>query len=236
MSRVVYTCTFVFGLVGCANSPANDQVPGRDAAKRQDHAANLGAKLPRFLREDEFSCAIYAEAVNHFVDMGEEKAIAAMKVLANLKEPGIADREEVRLAFTCRVLFEPTAKSPLREPLFGQLGHLPPVRMPPEQWPLFPIVHVGSSYFVLGEGYSLAGLAEPSIDYINYCCANGRFRRERVPLPTKAQALRDFYRLRKSEPWKALKWKDKGQGLEYQLSESFVLEYLKAQADRISNS
>jgi len=220
MGRVLITFVVVFCFVGCVDPPADDQVLGRD--------------LPKFMLEKEITCAMFADAINHYVKMGEEKAIAALKALADSKPKGdMADHAQTRMAFTCRALFEPKGKAPLHAPAFGGLNDLPSNTMPLEHWPLYPVVHVGSSYFVLSEGYSSGGVPEQSISYINYCCAEGRFRKDRVPLPTKAQALRDFELLRESGPWKALKWKDRGQGFYYELDENGVLEYLKAQAERI---
>lgn len=201
-----------------------DDVPGKLQSPEPD--------LPKFLTEKEFSCAMFAEAINHFVDMGEEKAIAAIKELA--AKPGATPQDLAiqRLAFTCRSLFEPKGKVPLRAPPYGGLLQLPERTMPLEKWPLYPVVRSGSSYFVLSERYSLGGKLGPTISYFNYCFADGKFRKDRVPVPSKEQALRDIDLLRESEPWKALKWKDKGQGFDYEKSESTVLNYLKAQAEK----
>ncbi len=59
------------------------------------------------------------------------------------------------------------------------------------EWPLLPIVQSGTAYFALGEGYIIRGLPESSIDYLNYCRANGRFRTTPVAIPTRASAERD---------------------------------------------
>lgn len=183
--------------------------------------------------ENEFTCAMFAEAINHYVDMGEEKAITSLRTLARSKPQGdMGDRAKRRMAFICRVLFEPKGNAPLRAPLFGGLL-LPENTLPLEKWPLYPVVRAGPSYFVLSEGYFLAGKAELSITYLDYCCAEGRFRKGRVRIPTKAQALRDYDLLLQSAPWKALKWKDRGQGFQYELREANVLKYLRAQAERI---
>lgn len=171
MSRVFITSAAVFCLVGCADPIANDQVQGRAVEQRQDPPAlkkldgdKSLAKLPKFLREKQINCAAFADAVNHYVDMGEAKAIESLKALAGSKPQGhMPDRVEVRMAFTCRVLFESKGKEPLRAPGFGGLINLPYNTMPLENWPLYPVVCTGSSYFVLSEAYVLGGVPEPSI-------------------------------------------------------------------------
>jgi hypothetical protein len=45
--------------------------------------------------------------------------------------------------------------------------------------------------------------------------------------------MKDLERLRKSEAWKAIKWKDKGQGFEYTISEDWVWVFIKKQAESI---
>lgn len=221
MSRFAIAFAVVVSLPSCVAPAAKDRLPRRD--------------LPEFLSEAEISCARYAEAVNYYVDIGEENAVASLEALAasEATHGDPPDRAQRRMALLCRVLFEPKGKGRLRGPAFGEVHGLPRNTMPRERWPLYPVTQAGSSYFVLGEGYVLGGKAESPASYVDYCRAEGTFRKGRVPVPTRAQALRDFESLRESEPWKALKWKDQGQGFSYQLSETSVLEYLKAQAERI---
>ena len=220
MTRTLILSTAALCVIAFLNLSAAEQNPANN--------------LPKFMTEKDFTCAMFAEAINHYVDMGEAKAIAALKSYADAKPRVEAeDQTHRRMAFICRVLFEPKEKAPLRPPAFGGLTDLPNNSMPLEKWPLYPIVHAGDSYFVLAEGYSLDGKAERTIAYIEYCCVEGKFRKNRVPVPNRAQALRDYELLRKSEPWKALKWIDKGQGFEYHLSEELVLSHLEAQATAI---
>ena len=76
----------------------------------------------------------------------------------------------------------------------------------------------------------MGGVPEPPESYLNYCCTEGRFRMEHVPVPTTAQAVQDLRTLLDSEAWKAIKWKDRGQGFQYELSDQPVVAYLCAQA------
>jgi len=105
--------------------------------------------------------------------------------------------------------------------------------MPLKSWPLFPLAASGSSYFVLSEHYVGASSPERPKDYLKYCRSKGQFRKEAVPIPSKAQALKDLQQLWKSEAWKAIKWKDSGKGWSYDYSEDWVREYIKKQAEEI---
>jgi hypothetical protein len=80
----------------------------------------------------------------------------------------------------------------------------------------------------------LFGHAENPKDYLNYCRAKGKFLKEAVPIPSKAQAVKDLEQLRKSEAWKTIKWTDKGQGFEYTYSEDWVWDFIKGQAETIA--
>src|SRR5262245_50195199 len=109
---------------------------------------------------------------------------------------------------------------------------LPHLTMPREKWPVYPLAASGSSYFVLHEGYFVAGSPEPLTRYISYCRTKGKFRTERLPVPTRRQALKDAESLRQSEVWKAIKWKDEGPGTSYELSEEKAWDFIKAQAEK----
>lgn len=237
MNRYVAMFGITILFVGCAEQPDNNQARIRNSHNSRSAYEPKGesfADLPRFLLEDEFTCATFAEAVNHYVDMGELKAIETLKALANSKPQGtFPDRSERRMGFICRALFEPKGKTPLREPGFGGLRNLPWNTMPLEDWPLYPVAKAGSSYFVLNEGYLVAGLCEPSIIYVSYCCVEGNFRKDRVPVPSKKEALNDLDVLRSSKAWLSLRWKDQGQGFRYELNENRAIEFLRMQAEQI---
>src|SRR3712207_6045140 len=102
--------------------------------------------------------------------------------------------------------------------------------MPLQQWPLYPVALSGSTYFVLNEGYMLAGVAERMHDYLRYCRANGRFRKQRVPVPTQEGTLADAEALRRSPAWRAIRWSGSGPGFRYELSEAHAWRFIRSQA------
>jgi hypothetical protein len=190
------------------------------------------AEVPALFREQAFTCATLAEAVNHYVALGEAAAARELASLAGHDEVGGLDLNE-RVGWVCRILFQPKGTKPLQPPAFGALA-LPYNSMPLSRWPLFPVALSGSTYFVLSEGYWLAGVAERLEDYLQYCRRDGRFREAPVPLPTRAGALRDLEQLRGSPEWKAIRWEDRGPGFSYTISEEWVWEGIRRQAERIS--
>ncbi len=196
------------------------------------------AEAPKLFREKSFTCAMLAQAVNHYVTLGEDAAAKELESLTSedwteewfKKKRGFSFNE--RVGWICRIVFEPKGKEPLRAPLFGA-HHLPWNSMPLTNWPLYPVAVSGSTYFVLSEGYMLAGVAEDPKDYLKYCRANGKFRKEAVPIPSRIQALKDLEKLRQSKAWKAIKWEEKGEGFSYFFDEDWVWGRIKYQAENI---
>jgi hypothetical protein len=201
-------------------------------------AAPCQAEVPRLFREKSLTCVTLAEAVNHYVALGEEKGLKELESLAldwesdfkHSRDKGFTINH--RIGYVCRIVFEPKGKEPLRQPGFGAPS-LPYISMPLTSWPLYPVAASGSSYFVLSEYWMIMGIPEKPKEYLKYCRNNGKFRKEAVPIPTRAQALKDLESLRQSKAWKAIKWKDSEPGLSYEISEEWVFSRIKPQAENI---
>jgi hypothetical protein len=193
------------------------------------------AGVPRLFQQKQFTAAAFAEAVNHFVAIGEDASVRELRGLALDDAASRALRGKdrwsanERIGWMCRVLFEPSTDTPLRPPAFGGLA-LPEHSMPAADWPLYPVAHSGSTYFVLGEGYLLAGRAEDPIAYIAYSQRAGIFRTHPIAVPDRAQAMKDAAALRQSAAWKAIQWTDRGENWSYTLSESSTWEFILDQA------
>ncbi|HUZ06775.1 MAG TPA: hypothetical protein VMV89_04735, partial [Candidatus Paceibacterota bacterium] len=120
------------------------------------------AEVPKLFRERAFNCVTLADAVNHFVGLGED---AAVKELEQLSEVEAAEAKKnrgfdtrgfsinERIGWVCRILFEPKDGTYIRAPMFGKLD-VPERYMPIAKWPLYPLALSGSTYFVLAESYS----------------------------------------------------------------------------------
>lgn len=198
------------------------------------------ARSVPLLCERDFTCASFAKSINHFVALGENAAVRELYKLAaennercDCDEKGEGIDRDARIAWICRVLFEPRGSKPLRGPLYGSPG-VPYLSMPEEDWPLLPVAKQGLSYFVLSRGYFLAsGAPEEPERYIEYCTSHGTFRKSPVPVPTRAQAIRDALMLQDTPRWSAIKWKDAGHNWSYTYSKAATREFVEGQADRI---
>lgn len=190
------------------STPPMDGPPIRCAGGDSSGTAAQGTGVPVLFTERPYTAATLAEAVNHFVDLGEDAAVRELHRLCTwwFADIGRGFDVDERIGWVCRILFEPKGRDPLRQPFFGALRGLPWPSMPLQQWPLYPVARSGSSYFVLGEGYVVDGVPEDPHEYIEYCRANGTFRREPVPVPSHEQAVRDALDLRQSAAWKSIRW------------------------------
>jgi hypothetical protein len=193
------------------------------------------AEVPKLLQQEQFSAADLAEAVNHFVGVGEAEAVNELNALASTETNGDNRRITYRIGCVCRILFLPKIKQPLLPPRFGALEDLGSFGMDSsigdiiKVWPLYPVVLAGRSYFVLGEHYALGGRGENPKAYISYCQANGVFRTKSVMVPTRARAIKDAAAFRRSKAWKAVKWEGYG-------SEEESWKFIQNQAESIPSS
>ena len=198
-----------------------------------------GAEIPKLFRERSFVATDLAAAVNHYLALGEEAAVRELSALApdhDFKRDIVAKGFSLpeRVGWVCRILFQPKGDKPLRGPGYG--GHsLPRLTMPSNSWPLYPVAASGDSFFVLSEGYTLAGAAEDPKQFLAYCRAEGAFRKKPVPVPTRDQARKDVAMLHESAAWKAIKWKDGGRGSTYTMSEDVIWLFIQVQADGSSD-
>lgn len=200
--------------------------------------------VPHLFQEREFTAASFAEAVNHFVSIGEAVAVRELQGLgshysgSNFMRGSLVNDQigwlcsNERVGWMCRVLFEPKDAEPLRPPRFGGLL-LPDHTMPLKSWPRYPVALSGTTYFVLSEGLSMSGIPEDPGAYIEYCLTNGVFRTGKVTVPTRLQALADAVVLRNSKAWAAIKWKDSGENWSYTMNERWIWDFIQGQAERI---
>src|SRR5262245_9647231 len=103
-------------------------------------ASPCRAQLPKLFREKSFTCATLAEAVNHYVALGEKSALKELDstTLDWGKDYDAGFSRNERVGWVCRVLFQSKEKESLRGPSYG--GHdLPYNSMPLTNWPLYPV-------------------------------------------------------------------------------------------------
>jgi len=223
----------LLGLVlGCSEAQQEDPRRVHEFVAPNE-SERLSPNLPGLFRDSEINCASFAEAVNHFVAMGQERAIESLRDLVAHKPQGTMwDKLEYRTACVCRVLFEPKRGEAPRLPGCICWGIVPWTSMRSEKWPLLPVIQSGSSFFVIKQCGVFTGLMEPSTSYLCYCFAHGDFRQIPVPMPNRPQARQDLEALRESATWKAINWQERSSGG----GEKFILGEFARQAEQTPNN
>jgi len=190
-------------------------------------------RTPQLFKQKQFDSANLANAINHYVNIGEKRSLIELQAMANddLESTRGFDVNE-RIGWVCRVLYKPKDGLDLRPPAFGALS-LPRNSMPAKDWPLYPVAKTGNTYVVLSEGYSLRGLAEPVESYLAYCKSNGIFMTKKIKVPNQQAAVSDILSLRKSTRWTSIKWTDSGPGFSFIMDEKWRWEKIINQGSSI---
>jgi hypothetical protein len=165
----------------------------------------------------------WAEVASYFIELGEEKAVTELKE----KSSGKSGRVNTRTGLICRVLFEPKGSKPLRQPNLGTLA-LPYLSMPLSKWPHYPLVKENGIWFLLEENYQRSGSEETARAYIDYCQQEGRFRTEKVAVPTKEETVDALKSLLSSKRWADIRWSDSRRGIDYTYDRQWTVDILKA--------
>jgi hypothetical protein len=202
-------------------------------------AGFCNAEVPKLFTERAFTSASLAEAVNHYVAIGEPATVKELQKCAAddadhagwFANRGFSVGE--RVGWICRILYEPQGHSPLRAPKFGVLN-IPEKSMPVEKWPLYPVALSGSTYLVLNQSYTPSGPTEDAKQYLDYCRKNGVFRKSPIVVPTQEQAVQDAAALRQTVAWKAIQWQG-DDGYSYPMGEQFTWAFLQKQSKLISD-
>ena len=150
------------------------------------------ATVPRLFTESKFDVVDLVDAVNHFVDMGEARSIAQMKEIVDCESsPQFNVRE--RLRWVLRLLY---FESKRREAFdlrgfpdypFSENSCMPYWSISFDQWPIYPVVKQGGSYFVLYEMNHTPRYMEDISAHIASCRRLGRFKSLSVDMPNDAR-------------------------------------------------
>jgi len=146
-------------------------------------------------------------AANLLIGMGADKAHAVL--LSEAQKfldgggPSSARRDE-RIFLLCTFLYRADAPKPLRGPGLGA----PIVSLQLADWPCQPLALVdGVPLLVAWWGHLVAGGGrETGAEYLEYCKANGVFRKTPYEVPSKAEVLAAAAKLVSSPAWKRIQW------------------------------
>lgn len=171
-----------------------------------------------------------AVAANHYIALGEERTVQELKAACEKarKPYGVDLSLSEQIGWLCQLLYSPRPGQPLRAPGFGALG-LPFNTMPSADWPLYPLTESAGVFFILAESYTVAGVPEDAVLYLDYCAQSGSFRRETLHVPTPDEAERALSALLASKAWKQIKWRDSGSWFSYEFQEADRIAYLQKQ-------
>lgn len=154
------------------------------------------------LKERNLSCADWARVANYYVELGEEKAAADLieRTSPNPKKFAISNTHACHIA---RLIYEAKSGQPLRPPRLGAATLADGTSSGYEGWPCFPFAYQNGAWFLIADGYQLAGLQETVGNYLAYLKKEGRFRKILYPVPTAKQAEAAYERLVLDKRWQA---------------------------------
>lgn len=146
----------------------------------------LRADDPLLIKERNLTCADWAKVANHYIAIGEDKAVADLIERSSSQPPrfAISNKHACHIA---RLIYSPKPDETLRPPRLGHLYSTSAIDNP-NDWSRFPFAYQNGVIFLLGDRYQLAGEPEQAADYLAYVKANGTFRKLAYPVPTAKQA------------------------------------------------
>lgn len=168
--------------------------------------SNAQDEAPAFFTSPKADAAQLASAVNQFVEMGEIKALRALKKIRDKQTFSGKVDGHFRLACICRVLWQ-NSDHPIPPPRIGSygggvsIGSSKSAKL--KDWPLYPVAKAGDSYFVVvygGRGGTGTSHRLP-LEYFEQCKKSGSFLSEEIPVPQKRDGEADATKLRQSARW-----------------------------------
>jgi hypothetical protein len=179
-----------------------------------------------------------AVAANRYIALSEERTVKELKDACEKAREAYPPRHvdfvlSEQIGWLCRLLYTSKPGQPLRAPRFGALM-LPFNTMRSADWPLMPLAESDGVFFILAQSYTIAGVPEDPVHYLEYCVQSGSFRREALRVPTPNEAERALSALLASPAWKKIKWQDSGSWFSYTLHESDSVAYLQKQTLKTS--
>ncbi len=133
----------------------------------------------------------YISAAIELQDMGREQAVFVLRECCENGE------NQNRVIILCRMLFE--REGDMRRPMIGAAAF--PGNSTYADWPSEPIELVQNIPFLIARGYSLGGLPECAMDYLEYCELQCAWRNEIYVMPSDADLLASLNELLNSEKW-----------------------------------
>lgn len=158
------------------------------------------AEDPVLHKDRDLNCAEWAVTANHYLRLGEEKAIAELLDRSGPK-PTLFAISPKHASHILRLLYDPKPGKTLRRPLLGDWDGLGRA-IEAEPWPEFPFVIHAGVIFQLVDSYMVMGEAETPKSYADYLKENGVFRTQQYAAPSSKKAKEALDLLVRSSRWR----------------------------------
>jgi hypothetical protein len=139
----------------------------------------------------QYTVCPYISAAIQLQNMGRESAISVLRECCEKEE------NQNRVIILCRMLFE--SEGEMRRPFIGGAAFMGNSTY--DDWPSEPIEIVQNIPFLIVRGYSLGGVPERAIDYLEYCELHCTWRNEIFGMPSEDYLLASLNELLNSEKW-----------------------------------
>lgn len=135
----------------------------------------------------------YIKAAIQLQNMGEQSAISLLKYYSEMEE------NQNRVIILCRMLFDTDVTGEFRRSLIG--GAVFAGNSSYADWPREPIEIVQDIPFLIARGYTLGGMPERAIDYLEYCDQNCVWKEDNYRIPSESDLLVSVEELLNSDKW-----------------------------------
>lgn len=147
------------------------------------------------INSGDFRCKPYIELAVYLQTLDKKQAFLL------LKENAQSQKFEDQIIIITRMLFQAKTDSLLRRPYIGGASFFGGTDY--KNWSTEPIVIVEGVPFLITRGYSLGGVPETSLSYLNYCFKNGEWTSVTYSIKSDEVLKNALYTFLSSNKWKS---------------------------------
>jgi hypothetical protein len=144
------------------------------------------------------------KTANRLIALGNDGAYQSLRKYSDGFDANDVGDHSNYVTWLCLLLYKGKTTDSLSLPCFGSPDFPYPINH--AQWPIFPLVFIGKTPFLLVSGYNLNGFAFPGSYYVKEYHKNGMFRTKPYPIPSQVEVQSDLDNFLKSKQWKSLSW------------------------------
>ncbi|MDD3741713.1 MAG: hypothetical protein PHH30_10760 [Bacteroidales bacterium] len=162
-------------------------------AQNSDNKFETLIKQCSSINSQNFKCNSYLNLANYIQSLEKNQAIELIKEYANTYQ------YEDQIIILTRMLFQSKNDSVLRRPYLGAAFFFSDTDY--NEWPTEPIEIINNIPFLILGGYSLGGLSEPSLNYLEYCIENGEWTENIYSVKTEEELQAGLNVLLNDKKW-----------------------------------